>query len=100
MAILALYQELIKYTKILVKKLGFFWSYVYVSDIFLINARSWILDLCNCYILYMNKRKQFCKSLAFMHITINFNQKNQAHSQTEHTYMAENGFELHLFILP
>lgn len=48
----------------------------------------------------MNKRKQFCKSLAFMHITIKFNQKNQAHSQTEHTYMAENGFELHLFILP
>lgn len=48
----------------------------------------------------MNKRKQFCKSLAFMHITINFNQKNQAHSQTEHTYMAENGFELHLFIQP
>lgn len=35
-----------------------------------------------------------------MHITINFNQENQAHSQTEHTYMAENGFELHLFILP
>lgn len=98
MAILALYQELIKYTKILVKKIGFFWSYV--SDIFLINARSWILDLCNCYILHMNKRKRFGKSLAFMHITINFNQKNQAHSQTEHTYMAENGFELHLFILP
>lgn len=47
----------------------------------------------------MNKRKQFCESLAFMHIT-NFNQKNQAHSQTEHTYMAENAFELHLFILP
>lgn len=50
----------------------------------------------------MNKRKQFCKSLTFkhIHVTINFNQKNQAHSQTEHTYMAENGFELHLFILP